>query len=90
MLNLVEDIKSISYVKSHTAEVMKQVEEKNNPIVITQNGEAKAVLMDVKQYQNIIDTINLIKILSIGENDIKNKRVYSHEQIQNKIKAVLD
>ena len=90
MLNLVEDIKSISYVKSHTAEVMKQVGEKNNPIVITQNGEAKAVLMDVKQYQNIIDTINLIKILSIGDNDIKNKRVYSHEQIQNKIKAVLD
>ena len=90
MLNLVEDIKSISYVKSHTAEVMKQVEEKNNPIVITQNGEAKAVLMDVKQYQNIIDTINLLKILSIGENDIKNKRIYTHEQIQKKIKEVLD
>jgi len=85
MFNLVEDIKSISYVKSHTAEIMKQVEEKNNPIVITQNGEARAVLMDVKQYQNIIDTINLLKILSIGENDIKNNRVYSHEQLQKKI-----
>ena len=46
--------------------------------------ETKAVLMDVRQYQNIIDTINLLKILSIGENDIKNKRVYSHEQIQKK------
>jgi len=90
MLNLVEDIKSISYVKSHTAEVMRQVEEKNNPLVITQNGEARAVLMDVKQYQNIIDTINLLKILSIGENDIKNKRVYSQEQIQKKVKAILD
>jgi len=89
MLNLVEDIKSISYVKSHTAEVMRQVEEKNNPMVITQNGEAKAVLMDVKQYQNIINTINLLKILSIGENDIKNKRIYSHEQIQEKVKAIL-
>ncbi len=90
MLNLVEDIRSISYVKSHTAEVMRQVEEKNNPLVITQNGEARAVLMDVKQYQNIIDTINLLKILSIGENDIKNKRVYSQEQIQKKVKAILD
>ena len=89
MLNLVEDIKSISYVKSHTAEVIRQVEEKNNPMVITQNGEAKAVLMDVKQYQNIINTINLLKILSIGENDIKNKRIYSHEQIQEKVKAIL-
>ena len=85
MVNLVQDIKPISYVKSHTAVVMKQIEEKNNPIVITQNGEAKAVLMAVKQYQSIIDTINLLKILSIGENDIKNNRIYTHEQVQEKI-----
>ena len=89
MINLVEDIRSISYIKSHTAEVMKQVSEKNNPMVITQNGEAKAVLMDVKQYQNIIDTINLQKILSIGENDIKNNRIYTHEEVDKKIKAIL-
>ena len=90
MLNLVEDIKSISYVKTNTAEVMKQIGVKNNPMVITQNGEAKAVLMNVKQYQNIIDTINLLKILSIGEKDIKNNRVYTHEQIQKKIRTILD
>ena len=90
MLNLVQDIKPISYVKSHTADVMKQIEEKNNPLVITQNGEVKAVLMAVKQYQNIIDTINLLKIVSIGENDIKNNRFYTHEQVQNKVKTILD
>ena len=90
MINFVEDIKPISYVKSHTADVLKQVGEKNNPVVITQNGEAKAVLMDVRQYQNIIDTINLLKILSIGENDIKNKRIYSHSALDKKIKALLE
>ena len=90
MINLVQDIRPISYVKSHTAEVLKQVGEKNNPIVITQNGEARAVLMDVNQYQNIIDTINLIKILSIGENDIKNGRIYSHDEVKNKINSILD
>ena len=90
MINLVEDIKSISYVKTHTAEIMKQVEEKNTPVVITQNGEAKAVLMDVKQYQNIINAINLMKILSIGENDLKNGRIYTHEELQNNIKSILD
>ena len=89
MINLVEDIRSISYVKSHTAEIMKQIEEKNNPIVITQNGEAKAVLMDVKQYQNIINAINLMKILSIGENDIKIGKVYTHEDLQKKIDSIL-
>jgi prevent-host-death family protein len=90
MINLVEDIRSISYVKAHTAEIMKQVGEKNNPMVITQNGEAKAVLMDVKQYQNIVDSINLLKILSIGENDIKNDRIYTHEELQKKINSLLD
>ena len=90
MLDLVQDIKPISYVKAHTAEIMKQIGEKNNPIVITQNGEAKAVLMDVKHYQGIIDTINLIKIISIGENDIKNNRIYTNEQMEEKIKNILD
>ena len=90
MINLTEDIKPISYVKSHTADALKQIEEKNNPMIITQNGKARAVLMDVKQYQNIIDSINLLKILSIGENDIRNRRTYTHEELQKKIRAILD
>ncbi|MCL1812815.1 MAG: type II toxin-antitoxin system Phd/YefM family antitoxin [Treponema sp.] len=90
MINLVEDIRPISYVKSHTAEVMKLVREKNNPMVITQNGEAKAVLMDVKQYQNIINAVNLMKILSIGEKDLKNGKCYTHDELKSKIKTILD
>jgi len=89
MINLVKDIKPISYVKAHSAEVMRQIEEKNNPVIITQNGEAKAVLMDVKQYQQIIDTINLLKILSIGERDIKNNRIYTQEELDKKINVIL-
>jgi prevent-host-death family protein len=69
---------------------MRQVEMKNNPVVITQNGEAKAVLMDVKHYQKIINLINLMKILSIGKNDIKNNRIYTHEQLQKKINIILE
>ena len=90
MINFAEDIKPISYVKTHTAQVMKQIGEKNNPVVITQNGEAKAVIMDVKHYQKIIDTINLLKILSIGENDIKNNKVFTHDQINKKIYTILE
>jgi len=89
MINLAEDIKPISYVKANTARILKQIEEKNNPLVITQNGEAKAVLMDVKQYQHIMESINLLKILSIGENDIKNKRIYTHEDLEKRINAIL-
>jgi PHD/YefM family antitoxin component YafN of YafNO toxin-antitoxin module len=59
-------------------------------LVITQNGEAKAVLMDVKHYQKILDTINLLKILSVGENDIKNNRIYTQKQLQKKINLLLE
>jgi len=90
MINIVEDIRPISYVKTHTSEIMKQIEIKNNPLVITQNGEAKAVLMAVKHYQKIIDSINLLKILSIGENDIKNNKIYTHEQLQKKLVDILE
>lgn len=89
-MNFVEDIRPISYVTSHADEIMRQVEEKNNPVVITQNGEAKAVLMDVKQYQTIVDTMHLLKILSIGEQDIKNEKVYTHAELQNKIEKMLE
>ena len=92
MINLVEDIKPVSYLQSHTTDIIKQVEEKNTPIVITENGSAKAVLMDVKQYQNIVDTLSLIKILFIGENDtrnLRNNRIYTHEDLQKKIRSIL-
>jgi prevent-host-death family protein len=90
MINFAEDIKPISYVKAHTAEVFKQVEIKNNPMIITQNGEAKIVLMDVKYYQNMIDTISLLKILSIGESDIKNGRFITQGDLDNKVTQILE
>jgi prevent-host-death family protein len=90
MINLVEDIKPISYVKAHTADVLKQIAEKNNPVVITQNGEAKAVLMNVHYYQSIVDSINLLKILSIGENDIKNGKIISEEEMDKRLEKILE
>jgi len=88
-LNFAKDIRPISYVKSHTAEIIKQVGERGNPIVITQNGEAKAVLLDVVAYQKIVDAINLMKIVSIGQNDIRNGRSLSDEQLDTKVKSLL-
>jgi prevent-host-death family protein len=89
MINVSKDIKPISYVKAHTADVLKQIEEKNNPLVITQNGEAKAVLMNVNYYQNMMDAINLLKILSIGENDIRKGNILSEEEMDERIERIL-
>jgi len=73
MINLAQDLKSVSYVKDHT------MENSRTPIVVTHDGEAKAVIIDIKSYQNTIDAINLAKLLSFGEKDIKNENLISHE-----------
>ncbi len=90
MFNLPKDIRPISYIKAHTAEMVKQVEEKRNPIVITQNGEAKAVLLDVESYQNLIDAITLMKVISIGENDFRNGATVTQEELDGQIEGLLE
>ena len=89
MLNLANDIKPISYIKSHTAEMIRQVGDNKNPIVITQNGEAKAVIIDIDSYQNLINAVNLMKIISIGDRDIKNGKIVSHEDVKKRIEKIL-
>ena len=79
MINLAQNLKPISYVKAHTTEVVKYVRDSKSPVVITQNGEAKAVIIDIESYQKTINAINLAKLLSFGEMDIKKGNVISHE-----------
>jgi prevent-host-death family protein len=65
------DIKPISYVKAHTAEIISQVNKTRKPLYITQNGEAKAVIMDTESFELIRDATSLLKLISFGERDIK-------------------
>ena len=60
-------IKPISYVKAHAAELLDRITEQREPIIITQNGEAKAVLIDVHSYEQSQETLALLQILAIGE-----------------------
>ena len=71
LVNLKEDIKPISYIKTNAANMMKYVSDVKNPIIITQNGEAKAVLVDIESYQEIKDAFNLLKILQLSEKEIE-------------------
>jgi prevent-host-death family protein len=70
-INLKNDIKPISYIKTNAAEMMKYVNERKNPIVITQNGEARAVLVDIETYQETQDAFALINLIKIAEKDIQ-------------------
>jgi len=79
MINLAQDLKPISYVKAHTTEIVKYVGDSKTPVVITQNGEAKAVIIDIESYQKTLNAINLAKLLSFGGKDIKKGNVIAHE-----------
>jgi prevent-host-death family protein len=59
-------IRPISYLKANAAEVLQVLEEQRKPMIITQNGEAKAVIQDVASYEEIQETLALLKILALG------------------------
>jgi prevent-host-death family protein len=64
-------IKPLSYFKAHAAEVLDDLAACGEPMVITQNGEAKAVLQDVKSYEETQETLALLKILALGEREVQ-------------------
>jgi prevent-host-death family protein len=64
-------IKPISYLKSHAAEIVKNLSESREPLLITQNGEAKLVVLDVKTYEEQEETLALLKILALGNHEIE-------------------
>ena len=64
-------LKPISYLKSHAAEIVRELTENREPMLITQNGEAKLVVMDVKTYEEQEETLALLKILALGNREIE-------------------
>jgi prevent-host-death family protein len=68
-------VKPISYLKANAAEVLAKLAENREPLVITQNGEAKAVLQDVASFEEAQETLALLKILALGQQHVEAGRV---------------
>ena len=64
-------VKPISYLKSHAAEIVREISENREPMLITQNGEAKLVVMDVRSYEEQEQTLALLKILALGQRELE-------------------
>lgn len=79
-MNIKEDIRPISYIKANAAEILEQVNETHRPIYVTQNGEARAVLLDTESYEKMKKTIGILKLLTQGECDIVAGKVLSQEE----------
>jgi prevent-host-death family protein len=87
-----ESIKPISYLKAHASEMIRDVNENHKTLIITQNGEAKVVIQDVKSYEDMRETHALLKILAISSNNIRQGRIKKAEiafvDIEKKIKDI--
>lgn len=64
-------VKPISYLKANAAEVLLDLAERREPMVITQNGEAKAVIQDVASFEETQETLAVLKLLALGNQDIE-------------------
>ncbi len=80
-MNITSDIKSVTYLKSKAADLLNQINETHRPVIITQNGEPRAVLQDPKSYENMRNAIGILKLVSQGEADIKNGKAKSQEDV---------
>ncbi|MEW6521230.1 MAG: type II toxin-antitoxin system Phd/YefM family antitoxin [Thermodesulfobacteriota bacterium] len=88
-MNISSDIKPVSFLKSHAADILKQINETRRPVVITQNGEPKAVLQDPESYDNMRKAIGLLKLISQGEEDLKQGNAKTQDRVFKDIEKML-
>jgi prevent-host-death family protein len=74
-MKLSSQIKPISYLKAHAAEIVRNLAGKREPLIITQNGEAKVVIQDIESYEQNQQAMALLKILALGMSQIEKGRV---------------
>jgi len=80
-------VKSISYLKANAAEMLQQLAELREPVLITQNGEARAVLQDVASYEEMQETLALLKLLALGQQDVDAGRTTSVDDAFDRVLA---
>jgi prevent-host-death family protein len=85
-MKLSQQVKPITYLKTHAAEMIRGVAERREPYVITQNGEAKAVLQDMASYEQMQETMALLKVLALGNRQIESGKTQSARSVLKKIR----
>ena len=80
-------VKPISQLKAHAAEILLDLAKRREPLVITQNGEARAVLQDVVSYEEIQSTLALLKLLALGNREIEDGRVRPLKDVVRRLRA---
>jgi len=84
-MKLSQDLKPISYFKNNMAAVIRKLNENQGTMIITQNGEAKAALIDIKAYEDLQETMAMLEMIAQGNKSIAENRYRSAEQVLNEL-----
>lgn len=86
-MKLSSQIKPISYLKAHTAEIIRNLGIQGEPLVITQNGEAKAIVQSIQSYEQTQETMALLKMLALGNRQIEEGKVQPASDVIEKLRS---
>lgn len=88
-MKIIEDIRPVTFLKSKTAEALAQINETHRPLIITQNGEPRAVMQDPESYERMRSAIGVMKMLMQGEEDVRRGRIRRQEEVFSRLKKKL-
>ncbi len=85
-MKLSRQVKPISYLKAHAAEIVRNLGRQREPLVITQNGEPKVVIQDIESYEQTQETMALLKILALGNRQIEEGKVRTVDKVVKRLR----
>ena len=85
-MKLSSQVRPISYLKAHAAEIVRNLAKRQEPMVITQNGEAKVVIQDIESYEQTQQTMALLKILALGMRQVEEGKVLPAENVVKRLR----
>lgn len=80
-MNMKEDLRPVTYLKNNAADLLEQINATHRAVVITQNGEARAVLQDPESYEQMRRAIGLLKLVAQGESDVQAGRTVPADDV---------
>ncbi len=84
-INLEQDIKPLSEFRANASKLLKQITTTGRPLIITQHGKSKAVLLNVNDYQNLIEKLEILEDIYIAEKQIAEGKGIAHHQVKDEL-----
>lgn len=89
-MSLKKSIKPISFLKAHAADVIKELNETHGTMIITQHGEAKAIIQDIDEYERIQEALALLKMVAQGQKEFDEGKTIPADEVFKELEAKID